>query len=598
MSNVDIQLGSLDFEGIKSSIIDHLKTQDTLKDYDYAGSAAQVLLDILAYNTLYYGYYANMIASEMFLDTAQKEESIISLVKPLGYVVPGKTSAKAKVKIRVGGANTPVPKYTKFSGSNSDGTSYNFYTLEPSVLDSDGENVLTVTEGKNLIQEQPLSVDNTTQKGFIFGLDVDITTINVEVYNSVTSKWEEWNLVSNIEDGLNENSKVYWLERSELGFFVVFGGNFDSSYTQIGASIKANQQVRVSYLKSSGEKANNIGKFSIRGFSVATALTDVVTVSSNGSDGPNIEAIKFFAPKWFASQNRAVTVDDCKGILAEAGFVGSDGDPYSRFTVWGGEEMNPPRYGRLFVSLNQTNLEDPFGAAKAIDILEKKTVVSIIPEFMNLDVNEVLVEGTLIYEPYRSTQTETQLRTLAEERLRELYGSKFNLERVDSSHIANEINSLNGAFNVSSNDLKLMLVKQLNVQSNGLVEPKSYNNKCLQGSLHTDLFSPSEDAKVGLSMDDAPLGAKIKLVSNIDDVDTSGHQLIRAIYSAGSTDSVWTVGKWKPSTGWVSITKNVTTENILKLKVSPDSDGAEKFQIKHNMYNSGVSYNLIMEQSN
>ena len=600
MSNVDVQLGSLDFEGIKSSIIDHLKTQDTIKDYNYDGSAAQVLLDILAYNTLYYGYYANMIASEMFLDTAQKEESIISLVKPLGYVVPGKTSAKAKVKIRVGGANTPVPKYTKFSGSNSDGTSYNFYTLEPSVLDSDGENVLIVTEGKNLINEQPLSIDNTTQKGFIFGLDIDITTITVEVYNSTTSKWEEWNLVSNIESGLNETSKVYWLERSELGFFVVFGSNFDSSYSQIGASIEANQQVRVSYLKSSGEKANNIGKFSIRGFSVATALTDTISVSSNGSDGPNLEAIKFFAPKWFASQNRAVTVEDCRGVLAEAGFVEGDGDPYSRFTVWGGEEMDPPRYGRLFVSLNQSDLENPFAKANAIDILEKKTVVGVIPEFMNLDVNEVLVEGSLVYDPFRSTQTETQLINLAEERLRELYGSKFNLENVDSSYIATEINSLNNAFSVSSNDLKLMLVKTLEVQSNGLVEPKSYNNKCLEGSLHTDLFTPSLFAKGEnqLNMDDAPVGAKIRLVSNRDDVDTNGYQIIKAVYSTGSIDRVWNVGKWKPSTGDISIDENVTDENTLKLKVSPDSSGAEKFQIKFNMYNSGVSYNLIMEQVN
>ena len=597
MSNVDIQLGSLDFEGIKSSIIDHLKTQDTLKDYDYSGSATQVLLDILAYNTLYYGYYANMIASEMFLDTAQKEESIISLVKPLGYVVPGKTSAHAKVKIRVGGANTPVPKYTKFSGNNSSGTSYNFYTLEPSVLDSDGENILTVVEAKNLIKEQPLSVDNTTQKGFIFGLDVDINTITVEVYDSVTSKWEEWNLVSNIEGGLNENSKVYWLERSELGFFVVFGGNFDSSYNQIGSSIESNQQVRISYLKSSGAKANSIGNFSVRGFSVVTALTDTISNSSNGSDGPNIEAIKFFAPKWFASQNRAVTVEDCKGILAEAGFVGGDGDPYYRFTVWGGEEMDPPRYGRLFVSLNQTELEDPYGAAKAIDILEKKTVVGIIPEFMNLDINEILVEGSLIYEPNRSTQTETQLRNLAEERLKDLYGSKFNLEKVDSSYIATEINSLNDAFSVSSNDLKLMLVKLLKVQSNGLVETKSYNNKCLPDSLHTDLFSPSDVAKSQSFLDGAPLGAKIKLVSNKDNVDESGYQNIYALYSAGSMDNVWLVGKWHTPSGMVSITKDVTSESTLKLKVSPDSDGAEKFQMKYNMYNSGVSYNLIMEQA-
>ena len=598
MSNIDVQLGSLDFESIKDSIIDHLKTQDVLKDYDYEGSAAQVLLDILAYNTLYYGYYSNMIASEMFLDTAQKEESIISLVKPLGYVVPGKISAKARVKIRVGTAGTPVPTYTKFNGSNSSGASFNFYTLEPSVLDSDGENTVTVTEGKNLIKEQPLSIDTTTQKGFIYGLDVDITTIRVEVYNSVSTEWEEWNLVSNIESGLNETSQVYWLERSELGFFVVFGGNFDSSYNQIGQAIIPNQQVRVSYLKSSGEKANNVGKFSLRGFSEPLAITDTISLAASGSDGPNLEAIKFFAPKWFASQNRAVTVEDCKGILAEAGFISSDGDTYSRFTVWGGEEMDPPRYGRLFVSLNQSNLEDPFGAAKAIDILEKKTVVSILPEFMNLDSHEVRILGELVYEPFRSTQTETQLLSLVTERLESLYGTKFNLENVDAAYIANEINSLNSAFSVSSNDFKLMLIKILNVQSDGSVETKSYNNKCLAGSLHTDSFSPSSIAKIFLDMDGAPFNAQIRLTTSTSSVDASGYQTIKATYQTGSTTSTWDVGKWQPSTGWVSIDKQVTSENTLKLKVSPDSGGAEKFQMKHNMYNTGVSYDLTMVQVN
>ena len=116
MPKIEIQLGNLDFDSIKQSIIDYLKTQDTLKDYDYEGSVAQVLLDILAYNTMYYGYYANMTANEIFMDTAQKESSLISLVKPLGYVVPGKTSARSTVKVRGANSNEGVPKYTKFSG--------------------------------------------------------------------------------------------------------------------------------------------------------------------------------------------------------------------------------------------------------------------------------------------------------------------------------------------------------------------------------------------------------------------------------------------------------------------------------------------------
>ena len=209
MSNVNIQLGSLDFESIKSSIIDHLKTQSDIKDYEYTGSAAQVLLDMLAYNTLYYGYYANMIANEMFLDTAQKEESIVSLVKPLGYVVPGKTSAKGLAFVKSGGADGgsgyPVPRYTRFTGNSPSGLLYNFYTLEDGVLNDQGENIFTIVEGKSLIKEVPLIIDDITNKGFIYGLDIDISTIRVEVYNSDQNVdgsdvgWQEWVKASNTQ---------------------------------------------------------------------------------------------------------------------------------------------------------------------------------------------------------------------------------------------------------------------------------------------------------------------------------------------------------------------------------------------------------------
>ena len=595
MNNIDIQLGNLDFESIKTSIIEHLKTQTVLKDYDYEGSAAQVLLDILAYNTLYYGYYVNMIANEMFLDTAQKEESIISLVKPLGYVVPGKTSAKANIKIRHGGSGNPsVPIYTKFTGNSSSGTSYNFYTLEGGILDDDGENIFTVTEGKSITVEQPILIDNITKKGFIFGLDVDISTIRVEVFDDVLNEWKPWTLVNNIQGGLNESSKVYWLERTELGFFIVFGGNFDSEYGQVGQVLTPNQQVRVSYLKSSGTKSNNIGKFTVKDI-LPLASTETLTLSSGGTDGPNIEAIRFFAPKWFASQNRAVTVDDCRGILAEAGFVGDDGDPYSRFTVWGGEEMDPPRYGRLFVSLNEANTIDPYGAANAIDILEKKTCVTIIPEFMNLDYNEVWVEGTLMYEPLRSTHTEGQLYTLVTERIKNLYPARFNLENVDMAHIVNEINSIDPSLKASSDKFTLKLIKTLT----NFIEPKSFNNKCKKSSLYTKLFTPSQDAReiIETAVGNIPLNAKISLISE-GDLDRQGFQLIKATYSSGATNINWIVGRWRPIDGLVNITDNVSDENNLKVIVSPDYDGTERFYFKNNMYHTGVTTTINLEHQN
>ena len=133
-----------------------MKNYDTgsgasLKDFDFEGSALQTLLEVLAYNTLYYGHYSNMIANEMFLDTAQKVESLISLVKPLGYVVPGYNSASSEIRILSGGANQNIPKYSSFRGKDNSGSPYIFYTLDEHDLDDQGKGNFFVYEGKEFL---------------------------------------------------------------------------------------------------------------------------------------------------------------------------------------------------------------------------------------------------------------------------------------------------------------------------------------------------------------------------------------------------------------------------------------------------------------
>jgi hypothetical protein len=585
----NIQLGSLEYQDIKNSIIDHLRSQDTLKDYDYSGSVAQVLLDILAYNTLYYGYYANMIANEMFLDTAQKEESIISLVKPLGYVVPGKTSARARVKVRQGGSETTLPRYTKFSGNNSSGISYNFYTIEEYELDEDdGENIFDVLEGNSLIQNEPLLISESDQKGFLYGTDIDITTIRVDVQSS-DGEWEEWTIVNNIQDGLNKSSKVFWLERTELGFFVVFGGNFDSSYNQIGQSLVPNQPVRVSYLKSSGTSGNNIGNFSIQDFD---ATTETTTLSSGGSDGPNLESVRFFAPKWFAAQDRAVTLDDCRGLLVESGIVGDSVDPYSEFNVWGGEEMNPPRYGRMFVSLKDTNIQNPVAAANSIKLLEEKTCISIIPEFMNVDTYKILISGRLLYEPMNTEYSSIQLLNFARNNIKEKYPNQFNLKNVESSDIVTSINSIDSSFVVNASDISLKLVNVVSVNSDGSINSRNFNNKCKVSSLSSDWFVPTSTMKLLYNI---PSNTDIKINSS-GNVNKDGWQKVFAFFNAGSVTNSWETGKWKPETGEVVFNEPISKDKNINLYVESGYSGTDKFELKYNMYSSDIIFDLSVEQ--
>ena len=138
MANPQLNIGNLDFDDIKQSLKSYLSTQDTFKDYDFEGSALSTLLDVLSYNTMYYAFYSNMIANEMFLDTAQKLSSVISLAKPLGYVVPGARSATARFQVVAGGELIPISKYSLFVGKDETGRSFNFYTIEDHTTDNSG----------------------------------------------------------------------------------------------------------------------------------------------------------------------------------------------------------------------------------------------------------------------------------------------------------------------------------------------------------------------------------------------------------------------------------------------------------------------------
>ena len=418
----NIKLGNLDHEEIKQSIIDFIKSEKStsssaIKDYNYEGSALNSLLDILSYNTLYYGFYANMIANEIFLDTAQKVESLISLVKPLGYVVPGYSSAIAQIKVDKGGAYNTIPKYSSFIGKDESGSSYVFYTLKDYELNDQGDANLDIYEGKNLIVTETNVDSDLGQKIFLSGLDIDISTITVEVQQGGSGDFVEWTLSSNIASNITNTSKVYWLERSDLGFYIVFGGmSASGSTTQSGASLEEGDIVKITYLVSSGDRGNNVGSFVLQNLYQSeenlSSNHDIVTrkMSSEGNDNPDLDSIKFFAPKWFAAQDRAVTKSDCRSVL---GALGYDADKTS---IWGGEEMIPAHYGRVFVSIineEGSDIEDD-DAKTAIGALGDKMCISVLPEFVPASAITAFVDMNVLYKSGVSNRTESQLVNIIE----------------------------------------------------------------------------------------------------------------------------------------------------------------------------------------
>lgn len=372
MATPKINIASLDFDSIKNSLKEYISTKSEFAGYDFNGSAMNALLDVFAYNTLFYAYYANLIANEAYLDSATIQENIISLLKPLGYLVPGRTSAKIIVTAEpTASTATIIPYVDAFVGQDSSGSLYRFYAIEDITLT--GSSTFNLYEASSVVNEVQLDVNTTTQKVFLGNENIDINTITLKVNG------EKWLKANNDDETLTSSSKVYFIDRSNTGFYIVFSkktvNDFETSY---GKSIISSDIVTVSYLVSSGSSANNISSVN----NSKTSITSTIP-SYGGTDSPDLDSIKFFAPKLFAGNNRTVTPDDYYSILLSSGLLPSGITSQTQINIWGGDDADPPAYGRLFISYADDGLTAGSNYVKdTINLVSPKSVLTVLPEYV------------------------------------------------------------------------------------------------------------------------------------------------------------------------------------------------------------------------
>lgn len=370
MPNEDIQIGSLDFQSIKAELKAHV-TQNT--DFQtYYGDAFDTLLDVFAYNTLYYAYYSNMVANESFLTTAKIENNIVSLLKPLGIMVKGKSCSKKTILVSSAASSTILGYQTSFY-STKNNASYNFYTTEDIVLTGTPQPV-TVYESVIPVKNIKLSVNIKDQTAFISNNFVDIDTITVKVNG------ETWSKFDTRKTDPGANSKVYFIDRTSTGFYLIFGRKTINDYQEsYGKKIVSSDKVTISYLLPSGSVANGIGFVDNTSFTIDAPQEN----SFAGSDGPDLNLIKYFAPKVFAANDRAVTRDDYYGLLLNSGLLPISITNTNQINVWGGEETIPQIFGRVFISLADTTIDKlDASVMKSMNFIKNKSVVSIIPEYV------------------------------------------------------------------------------------------------------------------------------------------------------------------------------------------------------------------------
>ena len=402
MSTNKLRVTELDFDNIKENLKSFLSSDDSLfkvdAGFNFEGSVLSSLLDVLAYNTHYMGYYTNMLANEMFLDSAVKRESVVSLAKQLGYTPRSATCAQITFDATNKDDNNPVsvPITKVFEGENDLNKTFKFYPIDEYVIQAGQTSSITCREGTKVTREYVIDSNNLEQK-ILLDTNVDKFTLSVRVKPDNTSNDNTFITYNEFEDitvllqtGAT-SSKVYYLNEVDAGQFeVVFGDGVETGYKPNDGSL-----IRLEYLVSSMDEANGISN--IREVSDVTVLEDIkiTSVASGGAEPQSLESIRYMAPKSFQSQNRAVTSDDYS-TLAQLKF------PNLKSVIsWGGEENDPIAFGKVFISIwkkDNSSLTDSEKDWVKKEMLQKNKVIGIIPEVVDPDFVYLKVDTTVLYD--------------------------------------------------------------------------------------------------------------------------------------------------------------------------------------------------------
>jgi len=473
-SNTALRVTELDFNSIKENLKTYLRSQTEFQDFDFEGSGMSVLLDVLAYNTHYMGYYLNMVGNEMFLDTAQLRSSVLSHAKHINYIPSSRSAAKARVNIVVTPSTTEdnvtniitLDRYTEFLGKEVDGRNYPFVAqFSNTVSKTNGSFTFSNT---NLIQGvvntlQFLMDDNTNPKRRfnIPSANVDTSTINIIVQESTTNtSASQYNLVRDITE-INANSEVYFLEENGDSTYSFYFGD-----DVLGKKPKNGNVIICNYIDTSGEEANNISEFalvdSINGFRDNVVITSL-SKSFGGTNKETVEDIRFRAPYGYITQNRAVTNLDYETLITK------DYSNIDSVSVWGGEENDPVVYGKVYLSLKtKNNYELSLIEKEAIkqDLIRNRNVLTVIPEIVDPDFVFLQVIGSVYYNPTLTQRTSEQLKNLVTAAIIDYNNIELNkFNSVFRKNVLQRyIESVDRA--VTGSEIKIYLQKRLPIETN------------------------------------------------------------------------------------------------------------------------------------
>ena len=449
VSKERLNVTEMDFDQIKSNLKTFLQSQTQLADYDYEGSAISTIIDVLAYNTFYNAFNANLNINEIFLDTAQVRNNVVSHAKSLGYVPRSTTSAFATINVVVNNpAGSPsslaMPRGTTFQ-TKIDNKTYNYVNLEAQTIQPINGiytfSNLQINQGTIRSQEYIVDDTDTSQKYEIPDTGVDTATLIVKVKtNAASAAFEVFTLVTNIVD-VDQNTNAYFLQEGMDGKYEIYFGD-----NVFGKKLSAGNIVQLEYLVTDGAESNNANNFTLTG-NVEGNTNTTVTLASAAGGGAVREAtdsIKFNAPLSFLAQNRVVTADDYKAIVKN-NYTNAE-----TVSVWGGEEQAVPEYGKVFLSIKPGNAETLTEVQKTFikdSILKTKNLVSITPEIVDPDYTFIKLEVFFKYDPNLTSLTAGELKDQVIATITNY--NNTNLKKFDGVFRASQVTTLVDATNPS-----------------------------------------------------------------------------------------------------------------------------------------------------
>ena len=412
------QVSNLDFEDIKTSLKEYMRSQSDFTDYDFDGSALSTLIDTLAYNTYYTAFNTNMVVNELFIDSATLRDNVVAIAKQLGYRPKSATAPTAYVSFTATYGNPTtdteliLKKGTGFI-SSFDNNVYQ-YVVTDDVKAQVINDVATFTnvevkEGTQLVNTFTVNTSLNSQRFILDNPNIDTNTIRVKVFPTGGSFSEPYLVADNIL-GVDATSKAFFLDEIEDQRYEILMGD-----GVLGKKLENNARIEVSYLTTAGPESNGVRTFVFSGVlenpngvtpsSITTSITSTVA-SAGGEEIESTQKIKYTAPKAYGTQERAVTAQDYEAIVRQVYPATSD------IIIFGGEDQEPPEYGKVFIALKPTDASYLTSLTKnrIIQELKKYVVASVEPKLVDPSILFVELTSKIYYNGDMTDQTTSQIR--------------------------------------------------------------------------------------------------------------------------------------------------------------------------------------------